>query len=293
MSREADMESTEQSIPLGLEEAVQIEDTRGPIFRLLLIMGAILLVILPFVTTFNEFLTRVVEVLGLDTFLTDWVVPFEARMIAVLLDIVGIPTQVSSTTIYLDKGGLFLPVYISWNCVGWQSFILYALTLVTGLQGPFTRASKIEASIVGLLGTFLVNLFRITSVAIVAYLFGHAPAVIYHDYGGTIIILLWLFFFWWFCHGWLLDPLDRLPETTIEERTLQEIYTDGAEGKRTPGPKGLKALGMRLGSWIRRWVPKRRTGDGAVKAAEDRGPTGSVLSGSISSSIVEKKDGKV
>jgi len=286
-----EIENTDQRIPMALDEAMQIDDSRRPIFRLLLIMGIILLAILPFVTTFNEFLTRVVEVLGLDTLLTEWVVPFEARMISVLLGIVGIPSQVSSSTIYIEKGGLFLPVYISWNCVGWQSFILYALTLVTGLQGPFTRTSKIEASIVGLLGTFLVNLFRITSVAIVAYLFGHAPAVIYHDYGGTLIILVWLFVFWWFCHGWLLDPLDRLPETTIEERTLKQIYTDGAEGKRTPSPKGLKALGMRFESWMRRWVPKRRSGDGAVKAVEDRGQSGSILSRAASSSNIEKEDG--
>jgi len=214
---------------MTLEEAAQIEDTRRPIIRLLLIMGAILLMILPFVTTFNEFLTRVVETAGLDSILEDWVVPFEARMIAVLLGLVGIPTQVSPSTLYLDKGGFFLPVYISWNCVGWQSFILYAATLLTGLQGPFTRISKIESMVIGFLGTFLINLLRMASVAMVAYFFGQLPAVIYHDYGSTIIILIWLFVYWWFCHGWLLEPLETLPDEGIEEHTLQEIYQAGGE----------------------------------------------------------------
>lgn len=208
-----------------LIDTPEYEDSRRPIIRLLLIMGAILLMVLPFVTTFNEFLTRIVETTGLDRFLTDWVVPVEARMLAVILGLLQIPVQVSETTIYLDKGGFFLPVYISWNCVGWQSFILYGVTLLTGIQGPFTRASKFEAMLIGFLGTFLMNLLRIASVAVVAFFFGQVPAVVYHDYGGTIIILLWLFAYWWFSHGWLLEPLEELPDTA-DEPYLRDVYTD-------------------------------------------------------------------
>jgi len=209
---------------LTLAQAADFEDSRKPIIRLVLIMAAILIMVLPFVTTFNEFLTRIVETSGLDRFLTDWVVPVEARMLAVILGLIGITSQVSTDTIYIDKGGFFLPVYIAWNCVGWQSFILFAVTLATGIQGPFSRASKFEAMVVGFLGTFLMNLLRIASVAVVAYYFGTMPAVIYHDYGGTIIILLWLFGYWWFTHGWLLEPLEVLPETGIEEPYLRDIY---------------------------------------------------------------------
>lgn len=216
---------------LTLVQAADVEDSRKPIIRLVLIMGAILLMILPFVTTFNEFLTRIVETAGLDRFLTDWVVPVEARMLAVILGLIGIPTQVSTTTIYLDKGGFFLPVYISWNCVGWQSFILFGITLLTGIQGPFSKASKFEAMVVGFLGTFLMNLLRIASVAVVAYYFGQLPAVIYHDYGGTVIILLWLFAYWWFSHGWLLEPLEELPETGVQEPFLRDVY-ERQEAKR-------------------------------------------------------------
>jgi exosortase/archaeosortase family protein len=215
---------------MTLVEASQIEDSRRPIIRLILIMGAILLMILPFVTTFNEFLTRIVESAGLNTILADWVVPIEARMIAVILGFVGIPAKVSTTSIYLDKGGFFMPVHISWNCVGWQSFILYAATIVTGIQGPFTKISKVEATVVGLLGTFLLNLLRIASVAAVAFFFGQLPAVIYHDYGGTVIILLWLFAFWWFSHGWLLEPLEELPEVGVQEPYLKDLYATSDGG---------------------------------------------------------------
>jgi len=236
------VDSSAEAENLTLVEAAAVEDTRRPIIRLVLIMAAILVMILPFVTTFNELLTRIVETTGLDRILTDWVVPVEARMLAVILRLVGIPSQVSTTSIYLDKGGFFLPIYINWNCVGWQSFILYAITLVTGIQGPFTKASKFEAMLVGFLGTFLVNLLRIASVAVVAYWWGQLPAVIYHDYGGTVIILLWLFAYWWFSHGWLLEPLEQLPETGIQEPYLRDLYGRPAE---------KKSLWQRLAWWKR------------------------------------------
>ncbi len=161
-------------------------------------------------------------------------------MLSVILGFIGIPSQVSTSTIYLDKGGFFLPVYISWNCVGWQSFILFAVTLATGIQGPFSKASKIEAVIIGFLGTFLVNLLRIASVAVVAFYFGQMPAVVYHDYGGTILILIWLFAYWWFSHGWLLEPLDELPDDGTEEPYLKDVYAQQAE---------RKPLWARLTSW--------------------------------------------
>ena len=219
---------------MTLTQASQVEETRRPVLRLLLVMAAILLMILPFVTTFNEFLTRVVETLGLDVILTNWIVPGEVRLVAVLLGFIGIPAQVTPSTIVLDKGGFLLPVFISWNCVGWQSFILYVATLLTGMQGPFTRISKVETMVVSFLGTFLVNLLRIASVAAVAFYFGQLPAVVYHDYGSTIIILLWLAAFWWFSHGWLLEPLESLEGEKIEERYLSEIRKTKAAGSR-PG----------------------------------------------------------
>jgi len=212
---------------LKLIKLGEIEDSNKRIIRLILIMAIMLVLLLPFVTTTNELLTRIVEITGLDKLLTDYIVPIEARLIAVLLGFVGIPIQVSSTTIYLDKGGFFLPVFISWNCVGWQSFLLFAVTLATGFQGAFSRRSKIDAIVIGFLGIFLMNLLRIASVALVAFYFGTSPALIYHDYGGTIIVLLWLFGFWWFSHGWLLEPLDELPDSDDQDPLfLRDIYAD-------------------------------------------------------------------
>lgn len=187
---------------------VEVEDNRGwerSTYQLLLILTSVILLILPFVTTFNEFLTRVVMSLGLDAILEGWVVPTEVRMIAVMLRLFGIQASVSRSSLYLIKGGSTLPIYISWNCVGWQSFILFAITLLTGLQGPHTQRSRVETIFVGLLGTFWINLLRIVAVCVVAFFWGQLPAVIFHDYGGTIVILVWLVFFWYFATTFVLE----------------------------------------------------------------------------------------
>jgi exosortase/archaeosortase family protein len=87
-------------------------------------------------------------------------------------------------------------IYINWNCIGWQSFILLALTIVTGLQGPYTRRSKLITILIGLEGTFLVNIVRILIPTLLAYYMGYIPAIIFHDYMGTLLTLLWIGGFW-------------------------------------------------------------------------------------------------
>jgi len=188
-----------------ITEAQAVEEPGRPTYQLILILASVLFLIMPSITTFNEFLTAVVMRLGLDAVLQGWVVPAEARMIAALLRLFGIRAAASQTSLYLTKGVSTIPIYISWNCVGWQSFILFAITLITGLQGPYARRSKVETVILGFLGTFLVNLLRISIVCVVAYYVGQLPAVIFHDYGGTILILLWLFAFWYLAHAYLLE----------------------------------------------------------------------------------------
>ena len=180
-------------------------------YQMILLLAAGLLLVLPFITTFNEFLTRAVIELRLDRILTEWVVPTEVRFIALIMRPLGITTQVTDAALYLYKPGsvLPIPVYVSWNCVGWQSFILFGITLVTGLQGSFPARRKVQLIVLGLLGTFWMNLLRMAAVAMVAYFFGRLPAVVFHDYGGTLMILVWLAVYWYVLFNYFLaDHLD-------------------------------------------------------------------------------------
>jgi len=184
------------------------EPSKGLTYGGLLVLSAAIFLVLPFVTTFNEFLMKIGENIGLYMSIQSMVVPVVARMVgAVMRFVFGIETSVSSSSLYLQGGGRIMQIYISWNCIGWQSLILLIFTIITGLRGPYASRSKILCLLLGLEGTFLVNLARIILIVIVAFLWGYLPAIIIHDYGGTIIILAWLVVFWHYSYGYILQPI--------------------------------------------------------------------------------------
>ena len=171
----------------------------------LVVAAAVLLVTLPFVTTLDDLMAAVAMRAGLAGPL-DVVAPAEGRLAAALLGLVGVPAGVDGSRVVLlgARGGT---LEISWNCVGWQSLLLLVVSLLVGLRGAYTAPARVQTALVGLLGTILVNLARIAAVGLVAAHLGRLPAVIVHDYGGTLLVLGWLFAFWAFAQRWLLgDP---------------------------------------------------------------------------------------
>lgn len=173
-------------------------------FQVIFLSLAVLLIFLPFVTTFNEVLTRLVEKIYLYTFIEDYIVPYLSRLVGVVLIPFGLKVVGTASGLFLpDKS---LAIDIAWNCIGWQSLILVIITFFAGLQGQYRNYSKAQVILVGLLGTFLMNILRISSVVLVAVQFGYFPAVIYHDYFSNLLIVLWLFLFWWFAYAYILEP---------------------------------------------------------------------------------------
>ena len=181
----------------------------GTVYRKIIMVAAVTFVILPFVTTFNEFLTKVVESLNFVSMIQGYVAPFIVRIVAAILLAIRIPASIDGSHLYLTGGWLPLRIYINWNCVGWQSFILLAFTFVTGLQGPYKLRSKLMAVLIGLEGTFLINIIRILIPTLLAYRFGYLPAIIFHDYLGTLLTLLWMGVFWNYAFGNILTQLSE------------------------------------------------------------------------------------
>ena len=168
----------------------------GKIYQKLILYAAIAFIVLPFMTSFNELLTKVVESLHFVKAMQSVAAPFVVKTLAVILRAMGMPAAIDGSHLYLTGGWMPVKVYINWNCIGWQSFILLALTIVTGLQGPCTRRSKLITILIGLEGTFLVNIVRILIPTLLAYYMGYIPAIIFHDYMGTLLTLLWIGGFW-------------------------------------------------------------------------------------------------
>ena len=175
-----------------------------PVFAMLLALSAVLLVVLPFVSTFDDALTAVGIRLGIAGPL-QMIVPAEVRVTVAILGVFGIHAGAAGNQLVVwNSTGAPQTLFISWNCVGWQSLVLLGLSFLVGLRGPMGWTSRVEVIVVGILGTVLVNLVRITTVCVLAAAAGYMPAVLFHDYGGTLMLVGWLFVFWFIAFRWLL-----------------------------------------------------------------------------------------
>jgi exosortase/archaeosortase family protein len=162
---------------------------------------AVLLAFFPFLTTFNEMMTRFAETLGFYRFIQAWVVPIEVKMVAVLLSPLAIKLTVYNESAMLVNGRF---AHITWNCIGWQSMLLLCITLLIGLQGNYSFSSRIEVILIGIVGTYLMNILR---MAFIVGLFVYSLplfAIIYHNILAIVATLSWLFCFWWFCYTYIL-----------------------------------------------------------------------------------------
>lgn len=180
----------------------------------LIALSCALLVLLPLVTTFDELLTALALRLGADNPLQA-IVPVESRMVVSLLGLAGVPAAASGSHLVVwDGGGSMHLLFISWNCIGWQSLVLFGVSLISGLRGGHSFESRAQVVCIGVAGTVLLNLVRVAAVAFIAATVGVAPAILFHDYGGTILFVGFLFAFWAFAQRWILTgtPSSRASE---------------------------------------------------------------------------------
>jgi len=179
---------------------------RGALNMTLLAVSCGLLMVMPLVTTLNDFLTTWALQFGADNPLQA-IVPGEARMVVGLLGLFGIHAAASGNYMVVwDGGGSMHTLLISWNCIGWQSLILLGMSFLSGLRGEQPLEARVQIVIIGIVGTMLLNLVRVAAVAALAATWGQTPAVLFHDYGGTILVVAWLFAFWVFVQRWILKP---------------------------------------------------------------------------------------
>ena len=172
------------------------------VFQILLAALAILLMVLPLMVSFNDILTKLVEKVGFYMWIQDKIVPWEVRMVAVILEPLRINFQA------FEDGFVINNTYakLSWNCIGWQSLLLFLLSLPFGFQGgEYTFFSKIETFMIGFLGTFLINLLRVTATVVLLVVSRPLFAVVFHDYLAAIVTIVWLIIFWWFSYSFVLE----------------------------------------------------------------------------------------
>lgn len=175
------------------------------VFRYILLGLSLVLITLPFLVSFNEVLTKVVEHNFLYLWVQDNIVPLEAKMMGAILLPFGYDYAFSPTNSIIVVNGLNMG--ITWNCLGWQSFLLLSITLLVGFKGKYSKLSILEALGIGVLGTFWLNIARMLFTILLAV---HAPPVfriVFHDYLAAISTVVWLFIFWWFSYSFVLDEV--------------------------------------------------------------------------------------
>jgi exosortase/archaeosortase family protein len=163
----------------------------------------LLLAVLPFVMAANELLTRIVERNVLYVWIQNHVVPVEAKMMGALLIPLGYDYGFSPNSSSIVVNGINMG--ITWNCLGWQSFLLFFITLLVGFRGKYSKFSVIEALGIGILGTFWLNIFRMLFTVLLAV---HVPPVfriVFHDYLAAGTTVVWLFVYWWFSYAYVLE----------------------------------------------------------------------------------------
>ncbi len=172
---------------------------------MLLATASLALLVMPFFTSFGDLLTRLAMAAGIDAALGHWIAPAEAHAVRGALALFGLRAAAEGSLLTVSDGVRGVTLYISWNCVGWQTLLFLGVSMLTGLQGEYTIRSRIETAILGVCGIILFNILRITTVAIVAFAFGQLPAIIVHDYGSILATVAFLVAFWIFAYNVLLE----------------------------------------------------------------------------------------
>ena len=169
------------------------------------IIAVVMLIMLPFLTTFQDVLTRLVLKFDLYDGFQNLIVPYELKILSTILNMAGIDARAGLSYIMFTKDGKNEVIFLAWNCIGWQSFVFLLVSLVSGLSGNFTRGSKIQAFLIGILGTYLINILRLTLVVVVYFARSREFGIMFHDYFSNLLSVIWLFLFWWISFSFVLE----------------------------------------------------------------------------------------
>src|SRR5260370_642046 len=149
-----------------IPEVLEMRRTdRDDLNMTLVAMGCAVLMLVPLVTTFDDFLTSWALQLGVNNPLQS-IVPVEARMVVSLLGVIGVRAAAAGSDIVVwDGAGSMHTLFISWNCIGWQSLILLGISFFSGLRGRQALRSRLQVIVIGACRTMLLNLARLAMVA--------------------------------------------------------------------------------------------------------------------------------
>lgn len=166
---------------------------------------AVLLMLLPVFSmlylSVSSILTRLAESSELYMWLDKLLVPYQASLVKKISDPFVSHIGVTGNGFIINGSR----IVITWNCIGWQSVLLFLVSLYVGLKGrEWTTSSKLVTIIFGIFGIFWVNIFRMSFIIILFAKDMRLFKIVFHDYLSAFVTVVWLMFFWWFSYHYLL-----------------------------------------------------------------------------------------
>lgn len=189
-------------------------------FGMIFIFLVFLMMFLPVMLAFNDVLTKLMEEFVLYKFLQDKIVPLQVSLVGMIVTPFGIDYIAYKNGMVVNG----VPLIVTWNCLGWQSLVLFLLTLLVGFRnGSYTYLSRFQVIILGLFGLFWVNLFRISFIVLLGAFLEPVFRLVFHDYLAAITTVLFLLAFWWFAYKFVLEEIHRPVESIDTQTDTSEV----------------------------------------------------------------------
>ena len=123
-------------------------------------------------------------------------VPFFVQIMGFILKVLGIPARiVGSTTFVLTplNSSSTMRLGVIPACIGIYSFSTFSiLIIVTLIEDPSSLRTKLFWSVIGIIGTFIVNIIRVSFIFVVIYYFRYENWQEIHAPIGYVLFLVWL-----------------------------------------------------------------------------------------------------
>jgi exosortase/archaeosortase family protein len=123
---------------------------------------------------------------------------FLAHLMASILNAFKITASANNNLValYSRQGNLYY-LLVDAPCTGIKGMLAYgalAVLMILDVKAPYKR--KIFWTMIGLAGTFLVNILRLLSIFLAAYFLEIATAMAIHTYLGYSLFIIWVMAFW-------------------------------------------------------------------------------------------------
>ena len=133
-------------------------------------------------------------------FYLDPLVPHFVKMMGFILWILGIPAKSSQSNSFILQmpDGNSLAIGVVAGCIGIYSFLTFAIIIVvTMIEDRSALQTRLLWSVAGIVGTFFVNIVRVSLIFAVIYYFGYEDWSKIHTPIGYVLFIAWLalFFF--------------------------------------------------------------------------------------------------